>query len=603
MKPQTIRKFAFLAIIFFLCIAQVQAKGNGVGDQNLNLSFATGQNDNNGPNCGTQCHQPASTGATMSISAGSCCNYTAGKTGININATTSFPTTGGDILGILLLNNTSPLSGNIINDGWIITLDPNNNPTKYNYNEKSALPTLNQTYIWTITAPGKDGTYYMKAQARYGKSGSPTPYGINSSVLTLAVDGTPPQVISNTNNIYVATGTILTLNASITDALGGVMNATVNVSGINSTINEAILTRGSYWLNTTIIADRGDTTLKNLTITAYDYFGNVNKTINMTVGIDNTPPSVISNTNNAMVLNGTNMALNATITDALSGVKNVTVNVSAANRTINQAVLTLQGGYWINNSIIADRGVTGFVNLPITAYDNVSNINNTVNMTVRIYVNLPNITSWSNNYTSNNTLSFNVPTSTYVNFNVTANQTVTYKWEYDGSDQGQNYNNLTKLLTSTGLHYINATVSNANGSDYKNWTLNVVNEVIDVTLSNIPVDFGSLSPGASNQSSSLPLNVTIQGTTNVNVNLTLNGSNFVSGIYSFGVGNLTYSNSSAGTKTAMTNSYPFPPYNNWSNIPKLVTSNRSIYLWLSIPVGQEPGSYSNNVNIRAERYT
>jgi hypothetical protein len=106
---------------------------------------------------------------------------------------------------------------------------------------------------------------------------------------------------------------------------------------------------------------------------------------NITLGIETTPPSVTSNTNKVYVANNTLVSLNASITDTDMGVKNATVNVSQINSTINEAVLTLAGGYWINNSIIADKGDTnGFKNLTITAYDNASNRNNTINMTVAI---------------------------------------------------------------------------------------------------------------------------------------------------------------------------------------------------------------------------
>lgn len=455
-------------------------------------------------------------------------------------------------------------------------------------------------YNWTVTSPNTDGTYYMVAQARYGKNPGSSDYMVGSSALTLKVDGTPPQVTSRTNNIYVKTGSLLTLNASITDATSGVKNATVNVSGVNSTINEATLSlQGSYWLNTTIIADRGETALKNLTITTYDYSGNVNKSVNMTVGIDNTMPSVTSNTNNVSVANGSIITLNATITDALSGVKNATVNVSAINSTLNEVILNLQGGFWLNTTIIADKG-NGLVNLTITAYDNASNVNKSINMTARITP--PNITSWSNNYTGNNTLLFVLPVTTSVKFNVTANQSVSYQWTYDDIDQGQNFNNFSYLFTSIGYHYINVSVSNVNGTDCKNWTVNVVPVTIDVTLTNVPVDFGSIFAGVKNQSGLLPLNVTIESTTNVNVNLTMNGTDFISGIYNFGVGNLTYSNSSTGTITYMATSFPLPPYINWVNISKQVITNRSIYFWLTIPGGQESGSYSSDVNVRVERY-
>ena len=98
------------------------------------------------------------------------------------------------------------------------------------------------------------------------------------------------------------------------------------------------------------------------------------------------------------------------------------------------------------------------------------------------------------------------------------------------------------------------------------------------------------------------MNVTIQGTTNVNVNLSLSGTNFTSGIYSFNIGKLNYSNLSSGINTSMTTSFPLPYYRDWINIPKKNTTVRSIYFWISIPTGQEAGLYSNNMNVKVERY-
>lgn len=223
------------------------------------------------------------------------------------------------------------------------------------------------------------------------------------------------------------------------------------------------------------------------------------------------------------------------------------------------------------------------------------------NMTMSIV--LLNITSWGNNWTNNNNLSITINVDTIAKFNVTANQTVTYKWEYDGSDQFNDLGNFTYPFTVLGTHYIKAIVSNGNGTDSKNWTVQVDPETIDVTLSNFPIDFGNVSSGILNKASVNPLNVTIESTTNVNVNLTLKGTDFVSGGYSFNVGNMTYSNSSTGTKIALATSYAIPIHTNWINLPNLSTQVRSIYFWLSIPPGQEPGNYASNVTIQGEKYS
>ncbi|MGB8217121.1 MAG: hypothetical protein WCE94_07450 [Candidatus Methanoperedens sp.] len=193
------------------------------------------------------------------------------------------------------------------------------------------------------------------------------------------------------------------------------------------------------------------------------------------VGKDITPPSVTSNTNNVYVANNTFVSLNASITDTDTGVKNATVNVSQINFTIKEAVLTLTGGYWVNNIIIANKGGTnGFKNLTITAYDNAGNRNNTINMTVGIRQSAPGIISWGNNNTNNQSLFIIVPVFTSVKFNVTANQTITtHIWTYDNAGQNQNFNNFTKQFEYPGRHYINISVTNNNGTDYKNWTVRV----------------------------------------------------------------------------------------------------------------------------------
>ncbi|MDD2777843.1 MAG: hypothetical protein PHI16_02950, partial [Methanocellales archaeon] len=115
------------------------------------------------------------------------------------------------------------------------------------------------------------------------------------------IDTTAPDVTAITLNQWYANNSVVTLNVSINDSQSGVKNATVNVSAINSTLNEVVLVKqgGDYWTNTTIVADRGDTGgLVNLTITAYDNVSNCNNTVNMTVGItvDDIPPTITIDT-------------------------------------------------------------------------------------------------------------------------------------------------------------------------------------------------------------------------------------------------------------------------------------------------------------------
>jgi hypothetical protein len=216
----------------------------------------------------------------------------------------------------------------------------------------------------------------------------------NSSVnLTAGRDFAPPSVTAVTVGQWYANNSVMTLNASITDELSGVKNATVNVSAINSTLNEVILIKqdGDYWTNATIIADRGNTAvLQNLTITAYDNVSLANNTVNMTVGIDENEPVVTAITVGVWTANNSVVTLNASITDSQAGVKNATVNVSAINSTLNEVILIKQDGdYWTNATIIADIPTTATKNLTITTYDSSGNCNSSVNLTLGVDSILP----------------------------------------------------------------------------------------------------------------------------------------------------------------------------------------------------------------------
>lgn len=99
---------------------------------------------------------------------------------------------------------------------------------------------------------------------------------------------------------------------------------------------------------------------------------------------DTMPPAVITNSPvGAWVRNGTVLHLNATITDSGLGVWNASVDVSCVNSTIATAFLSkTAGGCLTNDSIVVDTAGSGLRNLTIIAYDNASNANNSMNLTV-----------------------------------------------------------------------------------------------------------------------------------------------------------------------------------------------------------------------------
>jgi hypothetical protein len=196
---------------------------------------------------------------------------------------------------------------------------------------------------------------------------------------------------------YVTNGSTLYLNVSVTDEHSGV-NASavwVDVSNINNTLGNVSLDRvgiSNYW-NGSVIVNTTNEGTQDLPVYAYDNVSNLNSSVSLTAGRDFAAPNVTAVTVDQWYLNGSVVTLNASISDDLSGVKNATVNVSAINSTLNEVILERQdGGYWTNTTIVADRGETAELqNLTITAYDNVSNVNDSVNMTVGIYLKLPDL--------------------------------------------------------------------------------------------------------------------------------------------------------------------------------------------------------------------
>lgn len=87
----------------------------------------------------------------------------------------------------------------------------------------------------------------------------------------------------------------------------------------------------------------------------------------------------------------------------------------------------------------------------------------------------PNITSWENNDTNDNTLAITVDANQNVKFNATANQTITtWTWKQDTVDQTHNYDNITLNWSSIGSKTATVTATNSNGtSSAIEWTVTV----------------------------------------------------------------------------------------------------------------------------------
>ena len=132
--------------------------------------------------------------------------------------------------------------------------------------------------------------------------------------------------------------------------------------------------------------------------------------------------------------------------------------------------------------------------------------------------------------------------------------------------------------------------------------------VIDVTINGTNIVFGTQPPNTANESSTFggsPLVVTIHGSTNVNVDLSVNGSDLISGGNTLAVNNVTYCNESTGWKTELNETFSsgsdeaHAPYSNWVNIPDLpMDVTRDAYWFINIPEGQPKADYAGTIYIR-----
>lgn len=95
-----------------------------------------------------------------------------------------------------------------------------------------------------------------------------------------------------------------------------------------------------------------------------------------------------------------------------------------------------------------------------------------------------NITSWSNNFTNNDTLSIvnSSINNLTVNFNLTSNPSSnTYIWVLNGDNQSWNYDNITLTFSTTLNNTINGSVCDGSGCDSKIWQVNFT-KISDVMI-------------------------------------------------------------------------------------------------------------------------
>jgi hypothetical protein len=179
---------------------------------------------------------------------------------------------------------------------------------------------------------------------------------------------------------------------------------------------------------------------------------------------------------------------------------------------------------------------------------------------------LPNITSWGNNYTNNNSLSFVVERLTNVTFNITSNQTLTScSWvvatQINCTANSYSY----KYFDTAGTFYVNISGSNANGStiNSKNWTITVTETAseeyipptpinLDYTETNTEVNF-SWIPGIGNITNSY--NVYLPNSTWSNGSSTFININKIDGWNNISVYAVNTSNNTMNSTPATLNEF------------------------------------------------
>ncbi|MDK2939515.1 MAG: hypothetical protein PWQ51_1680 [Methanolobus sp.] len=333
-------------------------------------------------------------------------------------------------------------------------------------------------------------------------------FNVNTSVTTtnvpiyLTVDGEPSVVPVNytqSSTTWTKNGTTLMFNASITDDVSGVQNATVDITSINASagIIDLYNTFSDYWTNNSFMVNAVDGEY-NLPVTSYDNASLVNNSVNFTVWVDNTEPTITLNTYGdtaTWVSNGTTISLNATVDDGSgSGVMSVSVGGGAINNSLGPVSMTYDGTYWINNTIIVASSSQGAVYVPITATDNVSNVNSTVNFTVWVDNIEPNVIaispgstdSWVNNGSA-------------LYLNVSASD--------PGNSNASNISSVTVDVSSVNSS-TTATLSNVGGTDY--WINNSL-LVFSSAEGSIDLQIGA-SDNASNVNNSVNLTLKVDNT-------------------------------------------------------------------------------------------
>ncbi len=194
--------------------------------------------------------------------------------------------------------------------------------------------TATETYSWDTTSYS-DGSHKIKVEVDTQNAPDGTPVPPAYAYATYYVDNTPPTVsiTSPSNGAYVRS--TITLEASASDSGSGVSKVVYYYDSVTSSNEIGSSTTSPYSVSwdTTAVSDGSHT----IYAVAYDEVGNTKQTsINVTV--DNTPPSVsFSSPSDGSYVKGT-VTVEATASDATSGIASVTFYYEPAGSTAQQEI-------------------------------------------------------------------------------------------------------------------------------------------------------------------------------------------------------------------------------------------------------------------------
>jgi hypothetical protein len=128
---------------------------------------------------------------------------------------------------------------------------------------------------------------------------------------------------------------------------------------------------------------------------------------------------------------------------------------------------------------------------------------------------------------------------------------------------------------------------------------------VDITLSNVPISWGTLNPGTENNlaqaNAGNPATVTVESTTNTLVDIYIKGTNWTYSSYTIGSENCKYDsddNLANGGWMTLKTSYDAGPDQGFFEDVSPGTSKNS-YWFISIPAGQTSGIYTNTIYFKA----